>query len=76
MRCERCGGDFPKKQGRFCGTCPPAPKLAEVCADVLTEMLTSHWHTIGVGMAYAEDAIKRIEGARDGCAAYLRKGEE
>ena len=21
MKCEKCGGDFPRKKGRYCGTC-------------------------------------------------------
>ena len=36
MRCEWCGRDFPKKTGRFCGTCYPPwhPSRHSECAEL------------------------------------------
>jgi len=63
MKCQRCGGDFPKRKGRFCGTCPPKPSLALVVADVLLQTLAENAHQLVGGMAYVEHSRKRIEEA-------------
>lgn len=63
MKCHRCGGDFPMRQGRFCGTCLP-PSLVDTLADVLVELLSENAHQLVGGEAFARDAIERIQRAR------------
>lgn len=68
MKCERCGRDFPEKQGRFCGGCYPAESLAVVLADVLTDLLAHNAHQLVGGSAWAQQAVNRIRDAQDGRA--------
>ena len=72
MICERCKGDFPGKKGRFCGTCPTTKTgtqvLAETLADVLTELLCENHHQLVGGVAFAHDAVDRINAARSGAS--------
>ena len=67
MKCQRCGGDFPHKRGRFCGTCRTPEKrdpLAVACADVLQDLLRWNAHQLVGGEAWARDAIAHLDAAR------------
>ena len=64
MKCERCGGDFPAKKGRFCGTCQPPESLAEAVAAVLIDLLAENPHQLVGGPAWAQERVDRINAAR------------
>lgn len=76
MICHRCKGDFPGKQGRFCGECFPEPKdtLPRVLATVLCELLSENHHQLVGGVAFAQDAIDRIRAAMGESTDEGRRG--
>jgi hypothetical protein len=66
MKCQRCGGDFPAKKGRFCGTCQPPESLVEAVAGVLCDILAYNANNLVGGVDAAREMYERISAARRG----------
>lgn len=63
MTCQRCGGDFPGRKGRFCGTCLPVNPLEQrvkALEEVLGSLLAENAHNLVGGTAWAWKAIEHL----------------
>ena len=68
MICQYCGGNFPKKKGRFCGQCGPLDRPGavekELC-EIRYRLIYLLDHVSVEVASEIDDAIFGVEQARD-----------